>query len=359
MNQTCTLCISKAFIFCVFLCLGHFLEAEAQVQDPLTSDETDLPVLDVDFVVCSCPTPDPTYCPCDDDCPPCIDCFPDCPPCSDCPPPPGTVDDFPLQNSQTCTEALSLATSIQSNIVQQYTVPNITPNIQNLFDIACTASTPIRPLKLGSPFQSFNIHYGYLTNTGGICGYVWTTTTINDLCNYTINYGPNSSCNGQMNGIWVIEPVCGIGITGHPFAFIEGSSQTAASTVLAYMECLDGIEAYCNGDVTQTCIANYFSAQQATNKTTANIPLELSVSNYPNPFQQATTIQYQLHENEEVTLSIFNTKGQQIASLVNSEAQNAGQYQYTFDAYALSEGVYFYRLHTSTQEWSGKMVKLP
>jgi len=68
--------------------------------------------------------------------------------------------------------------------------------------------------------------------------------------------------------------------------------------------------------------------------------------NYPNPVSRSTTIEYQVSKKAPVTLEVYNTLGQKVATLVN-ETKEAGQYEVTLDAGSsgLSSGVYFYRLN--------------
>lgn len=65
--------------------------------------------------------------------------------------------------------------------------------------------------------------------------------------------------------------------------------------------------------------------------------------NYPNPFNPITSIEFQIDQNEQVVLEIFNVRGQKVSTLINQKMQ-AGTYLVSFDASSLPAGVYFYRL---------------
>jgi predicted extracellular nuclease len=77
--------------------------------------------------------------------------------------------------------------------------------------------------------------------------------------------------------------------------------------------------------------------------------------NYPNPFNPSTTISYQLSAVSHVTLTVYDVLGKQVASLVNQQ-QGAGSYHATFNASALSSGMYFYRLNAGNYSEMKKMV---
>jgi hypothetical protein len=89
-----------------------------------------------------------------------------------------------------------------------------------------------------------------------------------------------------------------------------------------------------------------------------NAPTEYSLlQNYPNPFNPTTKISYAIPQNSFVELKVFNLLGQEIATLVNEE-EPAGNYEAVFDASALSNGVYFYRLQSGDFVQTRKMILL-
>jgi hypothetical protein len=65
--------------------------------------------------------------------------------------------------------------------------------------------------------------------------------------------------------------------------------------------------------------------------------------NYPNPFQDNTTIAYQVPGDGFVSLKVFNSIGQEVATLVHGEMA-AGDYTEEFNAENLETGIYFCRL---------------
>ncbi|MCB2229730.1 T9SS type A sorting domain-containing protein [bacterium] len=89
------------------------------------------------------------------------------------------------------------------------------------------------------------------------------------------------------------------------------------------------------------------------------LPTTFSLSqNYPNPFNPSTTISFSLPEAAHVTLTIYNTLGQEVDRLID-DVRSAGGYEIEWRAEnRLASGVYFYRLEAGDISDVRKMILL-
>ena len=79
--------------------------------------------------------------------------------------------------------------------------------------------------------------------------------------------------------------------------------------------------------------------------------------NFPNPFNPVTEITFSIPETSVVDLSIFDTAGRLVRTLVN-EKRTYGRHTIGFDASELNSGIYFYRLQTDINSVDTKRMLL-
>jgi len=85
-------------------------------------------------------------------------------------------------------------------------------------------------------------------------------------------------------------------------------------------------------------------------------PLKFELTpNYPNPFNASTTIEYNLRNEAQVELSIYDVLACEVATLVN-EKQIAGNYKIVWTAEKLSSGVYICSLKVGSTVFYHKML---
>ena len=77
--------------------------------------------------------------------------------------------------------------------------------------------------------------------------------------------------------------------------------------------------------------------------------------NYPNQFNPNTNIKFRILDSRFVTLKVYDTIGNEVATLVNEE-KPAGSYEVEFSANGLSSGTYFYKLTAGSFTQTKKMV---
>ena len=94
-----------------------------------------------------------------------------------------------------------------------------------------------------------------------------------------------------------------------------------------------------------------------TNISDSEIPKNYKITNYPNPFNPVTKIIFDIPNEGNVRITIFNTAGQKITELIN-EYKTAGSYQVDFNGSNLASGIYYYRLESGNFSQVRKMILL-
>jgi len=77
--------------------------------------------------------------------------------------------------------------------------------------------------------------------------------------------------------------------------------------------------------------------------------------NYPNPFNPTTTIPYEIAEDTEVKLTIWNMIGQKVATLVDGMVE-AGTHEETWNASNMPSGIYIARFEVGNRVFTRKMT---
>ncbi len=91
-----------------------------------------------------------------------------------------------------------------------------------------------------------------------------------------------------------------------------------------------------------------------------NQSLDLLNQNYPNPFSNSTTIEFEIFDSKYVNLDIYDFSGNKVKSLINRN-YSKGKYTVNWNAYneagnRVANGMYFYILKGDNQQISKKMI---
>jgi hypothetical protein len=82
---------------------------------------------------------------------------------------------------------------------------------------------------------------------------------------------------------------------------------------------------------------------------------EISISNYPNPFNPETTISFWLPQGGNTKLIVYDVLGREVLNLADGFFEQ-GKHEIRFDGNNLSTGIYFYRLTTPLKTITKKML---
>ena len=77
--------------------------------------------------------------------------------------------------------------------------------------------------------------------------------------------------------------------------------------------------------------------------------------NYPNPFNPTTLIDFELLQDSDVEIKVYDLAGKEVA-LLHSGFLSSGVYKFKFDATGLTSGIYLYQITTQLSSQTKKMI---
>jgi len=89
----------------------------------------------------------------------------------------------------------------------------------------------------------------------------------------------------------------------------------------------------------------------------AVIPHEVSLGNYPNPFNPSTTIEYNTVKQGIVNIKVYDMLGREVSELVN-EVKSPGSYKVNFNAAGLASGTYIVLMRAGDKQLARKIVMM-
>jgi hypothetical protein len=181
------------------------------------------------------------------------------------------------------------------------------------FAITVTNTTPVELSSFAANLNGSNVQLN------------WSTAT------ETNNFGYQIERRETKNSNW------------EKITFIKGNGNSSINHNYSYTDknLNTGVYTYRLAQMDFNGSTAYYKLQGEVNITA---PVNFGLSqNYPNPFNPSTLIKYQLPENSDVSLKIYNSAGKEVAQLVNGNV-SAGVHEVSFDASHLSSGVYYYTI---------------
>ncbi len=226
------------------------------------------------------------------------------------------------------------------------------PNV----DITMTPINP--PIQIPASGGSFSFNVT-LTNNGS------TPVFVNA---WIMQYTPGGSWQGPMLGPVPLTLVNGVTITRQRTQTVPSTASPGTYTYRGYLGIYTTNTKYDSSSFTYTKLSTGDEGTWVHDWTNSGADFDQPLiaseimpetyslgQNYPNPFNPVTTIPFSLPATEQVTLQIFNLRGEVVATVLSGELQ-AGNYQVSYDASSLGSGIYIYRLATPHFTKSNKMT---
>jgi len=245
-------------------------------------------------------------------------------------------------------------TRVDSIIVTQVNAPAPQVNVSPAGSIVygCDGLDPV--LDAGAGFASYAWSNGFITQQAQLGPGTYTVTVTDN------------------NGCYDISPPIEVRDTSATVPTISvNGAQICSSPAAGYSWSINtiplGLNTQCiqptqNGTFTVTITDQYGCEASQDITFVSNDPALLSplvVSAAPNPFRNATQLEFGVPYHAQATLEVFSLDGREVRRLFEGEVSPGQTYQVDFRPESASEGVYFYRLQTDQGDVAtGKLVLL-
>lgn len=137
--------------------------------------------------------------------------------------------------------------------------------------------------------------------------------------------------------------------------FVEGNGTSTETRFYSFTDedVKSGIYSY---RLKQVDFDGTFRYYELAGEVEIEIPLAYWLSqNYPNPFNPTTKISWQIKNDGQVTIKVYDQLGKEVVTLVNEE-KPAGSYEVEFNASSLASGVYYYKITAGSFVDTKKMI---
>jgi plastocyanin len=186
----------------------------------------------------------------------------------------------------------------------------------------------------------------YIIQFGGSFGLNYVPDSINVLVGDTI----------QWQGSFSFHPLSSTSVPSGAASFSQSSG-----SVFDYIVTAAGTYLYqCDFHVSSGMAGKFIATGTADvkNSRTSFQPDAFRLQqNFPNPFNPATTISFDIPFSTHVSIKVYNLIGEVVATIVN-ENMSAGSYSKIWNAASIPSGVYFYQLHAGQFIETRKFVLL-
>ncbi|MDQ3290992.1 MAG: T9SS type A sorting domain-containing protein, partial [Bacteroidota bacterium] len=166
----------------------------------------------------------------------------------------------------------------------------------------------------------------------------WTINKI-ESAPYTL-FGDEKNSNGTINYGGIALPTGDYTLKSTPYSGSNGSG-TAGTALTVNFKIINQAAAATINDSTSIASANKVT-EASTGKATV-------FTNFPNPFQDQTTIQFTFAQEEEYKVEVYNMSGELVSQLKSGKAAAGETIQTIWDASQTKNGIYLIKLTTKNK----------